>query len=120
ISATIEMSVGSIQARTFDEKGRTVSFVVSSAVKKGDHILNSAVVDKKGNIIPLKNVVSMKTVSGPGVIHRIDKQLAIFITANVSEEASLNEARAVCERQFDETRNKMGLPASYRLMALQE
>jgi multidrug efflux pump subunit AcrB len=72
----------------------------------------------KGKLVPLRDLVTRKTVSLLPVINRYNHMRKVQLTANTAEGVSQGEAFAYCANLFEEVRQEMELPVSYRIVPL--
>ena len=116
---TLSAYFGSMNVNDFNRFGRTWQIVVSSELKKGDpakELMLLQVRNKRGEMVRLGTMVSVRKTEGPMVIDRIDLHRAVFVTANLAAEITPEDARALCETEFEEARKELGLPATCRLI----
>jgi RND family efflux transporter MFP subunit len=120
---TLQTSLGSYYVNDFNRFGRTWTVQVQletagrgpATVLKGLKVRNA-----DGKMIPLTTMVTVREVTGPESIDRLDLRPMVEVTANPGDGVSLAEARWLCETLAEQVRKELRLPAGYGLVWLQE
>jgi multidrug efflux pump subunit AcrB len=73
-----------------------------------------------GNMVPLSGLVTLRTMTGPGVEERLNGQPMIEITANPAPGISLGEIRTLCKKLAAAVHEELRLTADYRLTWLDD
>lgn len=71
-----------------------------------------------GQLIPLNDIVTTKTVSTLPIINRYNRRRKIELSANMSPGVSQGEALNRCKELAEEVRQELNLPASYFILPL--
>ena len=120
---TLQVNFGALYVNDFNRFGRTWQVVVQADAATRDPaegVRQLKVRNAKGEMVPLAQLVKVRTVQGPEAIDRLNLQPMVEITANPAAGVSLPEVRTHCEGLANEVRRELRLPADYRLTWLQE
>jgi RND family efflux transporter MFP subunit len=115
---TLQAVLGTSYVNDVNAFGRTWQVTVRADERgrsDADSIKQLRARNSTGQMVPLGSLVTVRDVSGPAVLNRLDLSPAVEITANAAPGLSLAEARSICERLAGEE-----LPAGYRLTWLRE
>jgi RND family efflux transporter MFP subunit len=85
-----------------------------------EDLRNIKIRSNAGNIIPVAAIAAVHAETGPAALNYLNGQLMIEITANPEPSAKLAEARRQCESLAEETRRQLQLPATFRLVWLNQ
>jgi multidrug efflux pump subunit AcrB len=98
--------------------GRTVQVKVQPGANAGEparDIQRLKVRNSQGEMVPLGALVTVRDVSGPGAVTRVNCRPMVEITGNPAAGVSASQARTLCESLAEEVRKELGLPADYQL-----
>jgi multidrug efflux pump subunit AcrB len=116
----LQTYLGSYYVNDFNRFGRTWQVSIGGGgAAKGDDLKRLKVRNDKDDMVPFSAFATIRTVSAPVVVDRLDGEPMVGITANPAPGVSLAEARAFCEARAEEVRKELRLPAAYRLALLQ-
>jgi multidrug efflux pump subunit AcrB len=73
----------------------------------------------KGEMVPLGALAAVRAVRGPAVLHRLDGQRCLLISASPAPGVSVEEAGRRCRATAAQARDDLGLPEGYKLECLE-
>jgi multidrug efflux pump subunit AcrB len=123
VLSTLQTYLGSVPVNDFNRFGRTWQVTIQAQAAHGkqiEDIQRLKVRNGKGDMVPLETLLTLRDVTGPAVIDRLDGRPMVEIAANPAPGVSPAEARSLCETLADEVRKELRLPAGYRLNWLQD
>jgi multidrug efflux pump subunit AcrB len=118
IFQTLQVHLGSLYVNDFNRFGRTwqVTIQAPDGPRRTPEDLNLlAVRNGKGQMVPIRDIAQIRTVSCPAVVRRYNSEPMALVTANLGPGLTPAEARALCEATARDL-----LPAGYHLSWLQE
>jgi multidrug efflux pump subunit AcrB len=118
ISATLQASFGVQLANDPDRPGRTWQVKLPADANTGDRVKDIQrlrVRNVNGDMVPLGTLVTVREVTGPEAVNRLDFRPMVEITANLAADVPPAQGRGLCESLADEVRKDLGLPAAYQL-----
>jgi multidrug efflux pump subunit AcrB len=119
LGSTINASVGGLRIGRFTDGDHRydvrVRFLESQRASP-DQLSHVQVKTEAGELVPLSDLITAKTVSTLPVINRYDRRRKVELSANMNPGVSQGEAMAACQAIADEVRDEMNLPTSYAIM----
>ena len=118
ISNTLQVYMGSAYVNSFNRFGRTWQVTVQDdggGRKRAADIKRLQVRSDKGKMVPLGSFVTVRDMTAPRVIDRLDFEPMVEVTANPASGVTLGQARGLCEAAAN-----FELPSGYSLVWLQE
>jgi multidrug efflux pump subunit AcrB len=122
VYSAIEAYSGAVAVNHANHLGSTVRVAVSAAARAGDWangLVRLKVRNAKGEMIPLRNIVTVREVDTPAALDFLDLWPMVELTANAGPGLSFEAAQKVCTTLAEDVRREMGLTVEYRLTWLQ-
>jgi RND family efflux transporter MFP subunit len=123
VFASLQLLAGSLHVNDFNRFGRTWRIEVQTQRGAGDlveDIRKLKVRNRKGDMVPLATVVTIRSSDAPAAIDLLEMRPMVEITANRAAGTSAAEVRTLIETASEEVRRELRLPAQYRLTWLHE
>jgi multidrug efflux pump subunit AcrB len=123
VFATLQTATGAQLANDSDRPGRGWQVKVRVAGDLADRakdLQRLKVRNAQGQMVPLGTFVTVREVTGPAAVNRLDGRPMVEITANLAADVPAAQVRTLCEGLAEEARKELGLPAEYRLTWLRE
>lgn len=118
---TINTAIGGLRVGRFTDADHRydvrVRFLETQRASP-DQLSNVQVKTEAGQLIPLNDTVTTKTISTLPVINRYNRRRKIELSANMSPGVSQGEAIASCKQIADEVRDELGLNTNYFIVPL--
>src|SRR5262245_15069947 len=121
LAFTINVAFGGVRNGRFTDLDRRYDVrlrLIDSQRDSPDKLNDLYVKNERGKLVPLRDVVTVKTRAMLPIINRHNHMRKVQLTANTPPNVPQGAAFARCLEIFEEVREEMGLPTSYRIVPL--